>query len=233
MDRHNLFQRMVQGLIDDPDDIISVYTTWQGKKSDKDEDKSTDDCFAKTSTLGRLEVPFQVFFISKRTTVMVGAITALKGKEDENLSRLITFEAGISGGIRIPPECKIKEVMLKVLVDQGELFGNRLQRLATSGLLNVATGELDWRKGVYTLVFRDGLLTNVIHIGGDSAEIPDSFKYTKLAAIKANWSDAEAMLLQEPYDPKAIHSFFDLDKGPNALKTIVPGKECSKLWHSL
>ena len=71
MDRHNLFQRMVQGLIDDLDDIISAYTAWQGKKSDKDDDKSSDDCFVKISTLGRLEVPFQVFFISQRTTVMV------------------------------------------------------------------------------------------------------------------------------------------------------------------
>ena len=65
----------------------------------------------------------------------------------------------------------------------------------------------------------------------DFADIPDSFKYTTQAAmIKSNWSDAEAMLVQEPYDPKAIHTFFDADNGPNALRTIIPGKEHSKMW---
>ena len=158
-------------------------------------------------------------------------ITALKGKEDDNLPRLITFETGIAGGLRLPPEVKIGEVMLNVLTEQAEHAGNRLQRLASSGLLNIATVELDWRKGVYTLVFMDRLLTTIIHIGGDSADIPDSFKYTKqVAMIKSNWSDAEAMLVQEPYDPKAIHTFFDADNGPNALMTIIPGKEHSKMW---
>ena len=229
-DRHKLFLQMTQGLIDEPDDIIPVYTTWQGRKCIHEE-KSSDDVFDKISTLGKLEPSFQIFFISQRTSVLVTVITALKGKEDDNLPRLITFETGIACAIRLPVEVKIREVMLSVLTEQAEHMGNRLQRLASSGLLNIATGELDWRKRVNTLVFRENLLTTIIHIGGDSADIPDSFKYTKQAAmINSNWSDAEAMLVQEPYDPKAIHTFFDADNGPNALRTIIPGKEHSKMW---
>ena len=112
-------------------------------------------------------------------------------------------------------------------------MGNRLQRLASPGLLNVATGELDWKKGVYTLVFREGLLTTIIHIGGDACEVPGSFKYTKQAAIKSNWSDTEALLVQDSNDPKAISTFFDSDKGPNNLRTIVPWRDHSKMAWSV
>ena len=69
---------MTQGVLDEPDGIIPVYTIWQGRKV-KHEEKSSDEVFDKISHLAKFEVPFQVFFISQRTSVMVTVITALTG----------------------------------------------------------------------------------------------------------------------------------------------------------
>lgn len=90
-----------------------------------------------------------------------------------------------------------KDIMWKVLASRADLCGRRLRSFKADGGLKKATGEIDWVKGCYTLIFRDGMLLEDQNGDKVPATHPISSDYT----LTDNFNDGAAALTKPPSPP--------------------------------
>ena len=129
------------------------------------------------------------------------------------MEELKTFLFATKGDLAVNTFFSVKVVARTVLKDRHTECGYRARWLLSRAIVTPGARMLNWDKGVYTVVWEDddSVAKKAVHIGGDSARIPEDWMWTRSAKVVNNFSDWDAALVNERGRMLPIHSLFEPD----------------------
>ena len=161
--------------------------------------------------LSKLEEAWLVAFIVQSSQFKTEELGSLKNADSDAIKQLAIYLLNCQWTLKLPNECKGKEICYFILAVRVQACGDRLRNISVEGNLT-EQGLLHWGNiGVFGFKFKDGLATHIVHRPTKKeVPIPTEVHITSSFEINYNWSDSNALASKGAAKFKLI-DFFEGD----------------------
>ena len=153
-------------------------------------------------------------------------LVSIRHADNEGPLQLGLFATQLSIGLKLDENSRNKDCFWRVCVRLHEQNGLRLPGLKALMDFDIRTGQLDWGRGSYQLVFNEARMSQVTHRATAAvATIPAHVVVSSAFGLKFGWSDYDAQVVCPPLPPFKLHTLFADEsgkpKGPHTTQKFV------------
>ena len=219
---HGLALKVVNALLKDLRHAPALWNTLEQREKAETGQLGADksDIVGGLCTLKDVPEPFAISWLAKRSDMTSSELVVAKGKNDQVLIDLMSYETQMPKGMQLGENCQIKPVLSRVLDALGDRAGHRLAHFKRDGGLGdqgeVKLSMLSYR----TLLKGDGSLW-IKHVASDVEKTVEDSGVTKSHRLVDNCLDHAAAFSKPPHPPiKLALSFKQSKDGPHELKAL-------------
>lgn len=173
-------------------------------------------------------------FVASQSDLTVDALIKASSFDERAPLQILMFGLKATRTLKLPVECRVKEVLAKVLKERLDSVGDRIAHMKP--MLD-ANGKLKWETGAYKFKVGDqSRITRIIHCSGDAYDVPAHSHLYADYNLGENWSDMSAYLQKDPMSQVVIADFFKSSKsGPWKQPQVWTGagKACASVVASV
>lgn len=172
------------------------------------------------------------FLLKRASDLQVPVVTrdllaSLEKREASNIPTLFSFDLQLPLSISVPADMNDEEVAMRTLVARSVAMGNRLKSFSTNGGFDTP-GKLNFAKaGCFHWKYAENKIVEVMHISGQSAQVPSKAVVDSDFSLINNEHDWKAAFVAHPIS-HTIHTWFD-DSHSWKSQMYQPGKNTSVL----
>ena len=210
------FMVLVSGLWRNPS-YVKGANHWLQNRLKSDEMVETHTHFKTVSTLSKLDEHWACGWLVANSMLTMSGLEMACSKDTDAWRHLLIMALKSLLSVKVPEECREKDVLNKTLKIRLDALGNRLREVSDEYF--VLNDQPNWKLcGVYCPLFgaSDAKAELMLHRPtADRAAIPGHIHITKEFKIWSNWDDMEAVAVHSSGVGKhTCHEMFAKDKGP-------------------
>jgi hypothetical protein len=150
---------------------------------------------------------WMLMFMVKHSDVSSAELVSALKSDDGALDQLTEYGTRLARSLKLASQCKVKEVLSKVLEYFIHKGGDTLLKFKADGGIN-PDGSLNWRHGSYLLGMNGSKIVEVIHkVSGAKVDI-SSLGLDSHYQLTENWSEVSAALVRKPLPPVRLSTLF-------------------------
>mmetsp|Transcript_170336 Transcript_170336/g.540989 ORF Transcript_170336/g.540989 Transcript_170336/m.540989 type:complete len:351 (-) Transcript_170336:85-1137(-) len=219
--KHNILKNMIRGCLRDQSFILPMLSAYEEHEKKIIQDRAIsakrDEKFQRTSTFGKLDESFAITFVVQRSDLTSKDLSEAVKHDPETLVELVEFETQLAPSIKMLDKLQVIEVCPPFMAARGDANGVPLRDFKHSGGL-LPSGQVNWRRGAYTLIFTDKKLTALTFRNGDQVVVGGESGVNDDWVLIRNCSDWRCAMERKPFPEIKLPLFFEKDKtGPYRL----------------
>lgn len=187
--------------------------------------------FDKLGTLRAVPTDWIVAFLATISDMDKAMLLKIHGYDEDNIYQLLQYATQLGFQLKLPEQCRVKDVLQRVLKSRVAECGDRLDKFVSRGGAT-PEGKIDWRRGVYSVKFHPttGKLTSVTHTPTGADVTLDHELLDKTWVLESNFSDYGAAFRKPKMPAIKLASLFPKGVGPLAVPPITAR---AKQWEKL
>jgi hypothetical protein len=220
--KRDAFVKIIDKLWRNPG-IVMQAANWIENRAKSQACRDTARFFESIGQLRNLDETWACSYLSGKCNFSISVLEQATAADPDAWRQLLQYGLVAGPSLKLPKECREKEVMHMTLTRRMEACGNRLLPFNEANLLG--DHGIDWGKnGVYEVIFDESTAraTSILHRPtGDHGKVPEHVVISTKFELDQNWSDYHATVGLKPTSYVIADDFFKDRCGPHQIKLMT------------